>query len=647
MASVSIHPPSPAAMSRRAPLTALPNAVNSPYHSVTAAAAKRQRTQRDLYSQSTATKDQISEIALRAPARVSNTESRIAPIRKRAFGRSIAGGDPPTFNGVSHAQVQRRGAGRGTEQNNIDSVRAWQRHYKKVFPEYVFYFENIPEDVAQKCQKQLSHLGARLEVFFSNSVTHVVTTRAIPPEGATMAQAGSKSQAATINPSLLDGGVPKADFTFKAPTSSRKFSTSRNSQEDSRGTSRQAYCDILLKAREYRMKIWALEKFQRMMSVMFDVTSTATTATQGREVSHATHGAPNVDLTHVLRNERLHGPTDRDPNAMATDLVYFKGHFIYVHDMMGVNRPIMVREYAKVAKRECGNWPQFRSVSGGKCPFIEEAVHQKREKERERQIEKMERTRQKELEISRGRVTKSNAREELVKRNDRNALVEMNNSERRLNRSGVVGRDGLFQVPPIIPAKRTNVHSANEVAFTSAYPDKNRGGEPVASGVQPSNITSAIRSQMISSIADQPGRRAGTSKTMIELNRKVLVGNSKGIPASQRMMDLTNAAANSQNLAGGMDRRRRPGLDQNAAIREDRSEQERRLKAKPKSNKAAPKRECRPGYCENCREKFEDFEEHTFSRRHRKFAANDDNWADLDDLLSELKRPLKASARRG
>lgn len=359
------------------------------------------------------------------------------------------------------------------------------------------------------------------------------------------------------------------------------------------------------------MKIWALEKFQRMMNVMFDVTSTTTAATQGRETSHATHvGAPNVDLTHVLRNERLHGPTDRDPNAAATDLVYFKGHFIYVHDMMGVNRPIMVREYAKVAKRECGNWPQFRSVSGGKCPFIEEAVHQKREKERERQIEKMERTRQKELEISRGRVTKVNAREELVKKADRNALVEMNNSERRLNRNGVIGKDGLFQVPPIIPAKRTNVHSANEVAFTSAYPDKNRGGEPVASGVQPSNITSAIRSQMISSIADQPGRRAGTSKTMIELNRKVLVGNSKGIPASRRMMDLTNATANNQNLAGGgMDRRRRPGLDQRAVMREDRSEQERRLKAKAKSSKAATKRECRPGYCENCREKFDDFEE--------------------------------------
>ncbi|PUU84133.1 Dfp1/Him1, central region-domain-containing protein [Tuber borchii] len=638
-------------MSRRAPLTTLPNAVNSPYHSVTAAAAKRQRTQRDLsYAQSAATKDQIAEITARASARASNTESRIAPIRKRALGRSTAGGDPPTFNGVSHAQAQRRGAGRGTEQNNnIDSVRAWQRHYKKVFPEYVFYFENIPEDVAQKCQKQLSHLGARLELFFSNSVTHVVTTRAIPPEGATMAQAGSRSQAATINPSLLDGGVPKADFTFKAPTLSRKFSTSKLSQEDPRGTSRQAYCDILLKAREYRMKIWALEKFQRMMNVMFDVTSTTTTATQGRETSQATHvGAPNVDLTHVLRNERLHGPTDRDPNAAATDLVYFKGHFIYVHDMMGVNRPIMVREYAKVAKRECGNWPQFRSVSGGKCPFIEEAVHQKREKERERQIEKMERTRQKELEMSRGRVTKVNAREELVKKADRNALVEMNNSERRLNRNGVIGKDGLFQVPPIIPAKRTNVHSANEVAFTSAYPDKNRGGEPVASGVQPSNITSAIRSQMISSIADQPGRRAGTSKTMIELNRKVLVGNSKGIPASRRMMDLTNAAANNQNLAGGgVDRRRRPGLDQRAVMREDRSEQERRLKAKAKSSKAATKRECRPGYCENCREKFDDFEEHTFSRRHRKFATNDDNWAELDDLLSELKRPLKSSARRG
>ncbi|KAI4179651.1 MAG: hypothetical protein LQ346_007151, partial [Caloplaca aetnensis] len=59
-------------------------------------------------------------------------------------------------------------------------------------------------------------------------------------------------------------------------------------------------------------------------------------------------------------------------------------------------------------------------------------------------------------------------------------------------------------------------------------------GEPAASGMQPSNITSAIRSQMISSTAAQPGAKAGTSKEVHGLKRKVLEKNtSSGLQQTQ------------------------------------------------------------------------------------------------------------------
>jgi len=77
------------------------------------------------------------------------------------------------------------------------------------------------------------------------------------------------------------------------------------------------------------------------------------------------------------------------------------------------------------------------------------------------------------------------------------------------------------------------------------------------------------------------------------------------------------------------------------------------------------RREPKAGYCENCREKFEDFEEvcsplsadlvssheltfwqqHTQSRRHRKFATGKENWAELDQLLMSLQRPLRKRGR--
>ncbi|KAJ1674287.1 Cdc7p-Dbf4p kinase complex regulatory subunit [Spiromyces aspiralis] len=48
----------------------------------------------------------------------------------------------------------------------------------------------------------------------------------------------------------------------------------------------------------------------------------------------------------------------------------------------------------------------------------------------------------------------------------------------------------------------------------------------------------------------------------------------------------------------------------------------------------------RPGYCENCREKYDDMREHIASTSHRKFATNDQNWVELDTLLAQVQRPL-------
>lgn len=43
---------------------------------------------------------------------------------------------------------------------SIENVRQWQKHYRKVFPNFVFYFESIPEDVRGKCSKHIMSLGA-------------------------------------------------------------------------------------------------------------------------------------------------------------------------------------------------------------------------------------------------------------------------------------------------------------------------------------------------------------------------------------------------------------------------------------------------------------------------------------------------------
>lgn len=376
------------------------------------------------------------------------------------------------------------------------------------------------------------------------------------------------------------------------------------------------------------MKIWALEKLQRMMHAMFDNHS-GQSAVYGRETHHAVAiTTQNVDLSHVLRNEKIHGPTDRDPSAVSKDLVYFKGPFLYIHDMLAVNRPIMVREYPKVKSREHGAWPQFRSVSGGRCPFIEEAVHRKREEEREKQMGKMERAKERDsANVPKLKVSRTDE-EQPKTRTRRSPLGEFTNPEnfanhgKSTNGAGrTTSKDGLFQVPSIAPTKRNNSHPSNEMAFTATNPANGReptrfGAEPVASGVQPSNITSAIRSQMISSLNDQPGQRAGTSKELYELKRKVagnfLIGNAngRGIPNSQRVMDLARIVDVKDHIKARNDRKRKLGAEENqVSIMEDREAEERRAGLKGKDDNDGEKKETRPGYCENCREKFDDFDD--------------------------------------
>ena len=44
--------------------------------------------------------------------------------------------------------------------DSLESIRQWQKHYRRAFPQFVFYFESIPEDVRAKVSRQVQYLGA-------------------------------------------------------------------------------------------------------------------------------------------------------------------------------------------------------------------------------------------------------------------------------------------------------------------------------------------------------------------------------------------------------------------------------------------------------------------------------------------------------
>ena len=367
-----------------------------------------------------------------------------------------------------------------------------------------------------------------------------------------------------------------------------------------------------------KMKLWSVEKLQRVLTTIIE--GPASFEQNARVVTNTARGA-REDLSQVLRHEKLTTTSDREPLALMQDLHYFKGPFIYIHDMNEKHRPTMVREYPKVAKRTEGDWPQFRSATIGKCPFVEDPT-MKRQMDQERRIALRARQQQEAQHLPR---TRSAMNLETTKMDPprrvspRKVLKEVNNpppppatiNPGMLSRMSSTRTDGQFSFPPM-PERAT---------FDFVRPSQlQMPREPAASGIQRSNITSAIQSQMISSTA-ATGLKASTSKEVHELKRKVLERTHTGslsvgsIPSSHRMNDLAGALKNArtappqraakskaQEKLGGIQEEVDPYGDEIAA------EKAAQQVAKKKKQPAAAK-DPKPGYCENCRDKYDDFEE--------------------------------------
>jgi regulatory subunit for Cdc7p protein kinase len=166
--------------SRRAPLATMPNAVNSPFRTTQSVAGKRTRAQlgENVYGQPPAKKlllDANGEGGenvdpLKRTATVISNEKLDEPfLSKRtstapptAFERKLASvrEKKPAQQPQQPQQLQRADRSQALKGDNLENVRQWQRHYRRQFPQFVFYFDSVPDDVRQKAIRQVRSLGA-------------------------------------------------------------------------------------------------------------------------------------------------------------------------------------------------------------------------------------------------------------------------------------------------------------------------------------------------------------------------------------------------------------------------------------------------------------------------------------------------------
>ena len=484
----------------------------------------------------------------------------------------------------------------------------------------------------------------REEKFFSKEVTHVVTTRTIPTdsdtsptdaENSSFRVTGSEpTHSRTVNPSLLDRQTEPAiqaggNRNLFDASANRKPKSSLCAIADAEPKKQSAgNTDILQRAHGMGIKIWQLEKLNRVIDSinggLADVQSQ-----QGRTsriISNTVGGkrSREADLSHLLRNEQLNGPSDRDHTVTTEELIPFRGYYLYVHDMDERTRPILVKEYAKVARSEAGDWPQFRANGSGKCPFVEDPHAARHELERGNQRARDERAKTRAESRTAPRTRAATALHHEQPAPVSNALQKgpLTESKNAANKS----MSTTQQLPPqefCPPAPVNCVNSKRPETIFGAVPTTKPtrffGGEPAASGLQQSNVTSAIRSQMISSTAAAPGAKSGLSKEVYGLKRKVLERNAPalhGVEAPKPPPTFA-APARAEHAIPVTRQSRKRAQERLVHIEEETTQsdgeedvwREEAHRTTVNASKHIKVKDPKPGYCENCKEKYNDFDD--------------------------------------
>lgn len=160
---------------RRAPLTSVPNAVNSPYRVLTAQATKRSRQQLDQEDvgydqQPPAKKAAVSNgrLALRTPPQ----KQSLQQVEARVFGKRPGNTQPTSFErrllearekkavDLQEREHEQRTHRTRNALEGCEGIRQWQKHYRKVFPTFVFYFESVPDETRARHAKFIRAFGA-------------------------------------------------------------------------------------------------------------------------------------------------------------------------------------------------------------------------------------------------------------------------------------------------------------------------------------------------------------------------------------------------------------------------------------------------------------------------------------------------------
>ena len=450
-----------------------------------------------------------------------------------------------------------------------EELQQWRSSWKKIMRSSVVYFDtqgidlgNLVHKVEQKrAQRALKYVGCAITPFYDKDVTIIVSRRPY-------------SSAVNYNSNDIFNDVPGL-----------------------------------------KIKVWNYDKVFRFLKNLgitdfdFDLSNN----------ENYNGGNNNDDLYNLLKEEKIFGSTDKDPNAKRDDLYYLSKNYLYVYDLSQVVRPIAVREWYDYS------YPVFHLTLDGKCPFIPDSENLERKKAK--RFKKFEET-------------------ETYRKLLRDVSLELVNNQK--NRSFITSSASSTDVENDSTISQNSM-TRDELDEEDVDPVNDREEEEEEEEVEQEEEQQQEQQQQetASSHGHQNSLRTSHKFSIPKPN---LVRDSSCIPTNNSNSRFYDVAAsgyngesnallvvdsNSNNYFGnGLG----PTISQVPS--KNLNNLKKRIFMKKQKQKSIEDKErekdLKPGYCENCRVKYESFADHINSSRHRNFACNDENFKDIDSLINTL-----------
>ncbi|KAK9762523.1 Cdc7p-Dbf4p kinase complex regulatory subunit, variant 2 [Basidiobolus ranarum] len=284
----------------------------------------------------------------------------------------------------------------------------WIRTYRKAFPSFSFYFDQVDERLQRSFVNKIRLLGGGVECFFSTKVTHLICTGSIPPlekelrnidvptiisprlpldtsevfaQGPDQSNIRNLSKASRKSKGIANSIEPRAEQTIQElknrislnpsltsiiPSSASKIRKSQGLKIYSPGKVSQpvfgassSKANIINKGRQWGMKVWSIDKLNNILKHLLHTPLSTLIQT-------------NRSLADVLRDEKTYELCTRAGHlsSFVPDIHIFKKIFLLVEDTTRTYRTVMIGEFAPPADGQDPPWPKIYRNIEGRCPFI-------------------------------------------------------------------------------------------------------------------------------------------------------------------------------------------------------------------------------------------------------------------------------------